>query len=267
MAKQRARRPKKTTELVATESRPPAESPQAQVIPADQSLIGVIERAAQSPDVDVEKMERLMAMHERITKQYAETAFNSAMNEVQSELKRVAANAENPQTHSTYATYAALDRILRPIYTKYGFSLSFDTGPSPELAVLILCHVSHKAGHTRTYQAVIPADGKGARGGDVMTKTHAVGSAMSYGMRYLLKLIFNIAIGQDDDGNAASLDPITEQQVAALKALAEEVKADVPKFLAYLGKMGKVNITSITDIPAVMYQSAVAALEHKRRAL
>ena len=30
-------------------------------------------------------------------------------------------------------------------------------------------------------------------------KTHAVGAGMSYGMRYLLKMIFNIAIGEDDD--------------------------------------------------------------------
>jgi hypothetical protein len=49
----------------------------------------------------------------------------------------------------------------------------------------------------------MPVDGKGARGGDVMTKTHAMGSGISYGMRYLLRMIFNLAIDQDDDGNAA----------------------------------------------------------------
>ena len=66
----------------------------------------------------------------------------------------------------------------------------------------VLCYVSHSAGHTRTYQCDMPSDGKGAKGNDVMTKTHAAGSAASYGMRYLLKMIFNIAIGEDDtDGN------------------------------------------------------------------
>ena len=50
----------------------------------------------------------------------------------------------------------------------------------------------------------MPSDGKGAKGGDVMTKTHATGAAMSYGMRYLLKFIFNVAVGEDDtDGNGA----------------------------------------------------------------
>ena len=50
----------------------------------------------------------------------------------------------------------------------------------------------------------MPADGKGAQGRDVMTRTHATGSAVSYGRRYLLLMIFNIAVGgEDDDGNAA----------------------------------------------------------------
>lgn len=75
----------------------------------------------------------------------------------------------------------------------------------------VLCYVSHTAGHTRTYQCDMPADGKGAKGNDVMTKTHAAGSAASYGMRYLLKMIFNIAIGEDeDDGNAASAGAVSE---------------------------------------------------------
>jgi len=48
----------------------------------------------------------------------------------------------------------------------------------------------------------MPADGKGAKGGDVMTKTHAAGAAGSYGARYLIKGIFNVAVGDDGlDGN------------------------------------------------------------------
>jgi hypothetical protein len=35
----------------------------------------------------------------------------------------------------------------------------------------------------------------------VMTRTHATGSAYSYGKRYLLSGIFNLAVDDDDDGN------------------------------------------------------------------
>src|SRR5690606_25412546 len=108
-------------------------------------------------------------------------------------------------TKSHYATHAAIDRVLRPIYTEHGFALSFNTSPldAPDM-VRVLCYVTHASGHTRTYQIDIPADGKGAKGGDVMTRTHATGSAAQYGMRYLLKMIFHVSIGADDDGNTAT---------------------------------------------------------------
>jgi hypothetical protein len=183
-----------------------------QVIPAESAavvttnaatILQVIERAATNPQVDIEKMERLMAMHERIQAREAEAAFNTALAECQSEVRRIAADARNDQTKSNYATYAKLDRVLRPIYSSHGFAISFDTADSPKGIdyVRVLAHVSRGA-HTRTYQVDMPADGKGAKGGDVMTKTHATGAAMAYGMRYLVKGIFNVAIGEEDtDGN------------------------------------------------------------------
>lgn len=169
------------------------------------TLLAVISRAARDESTDVEKMERLMAMYERVEAKRAETAFNEAMTEAQKRVGRVSADATNPQTRSQYATYAKLDSVLRPIYTECGFALSFDTGQeAPPDYVRVLCYVSHSAGFSRTYHVDMPADGKGAKGGDVMTKTHAFGSGVSYGMRYLLKMIFNVAIGEeDDDGNRA----------------------------------------------------------------
>jgi hypothetical protein len=171
----------------------------------------VIERAASNPAVDIEKMERLMQMHERIVARDAETAFNEAMTACQIEIGRVAPNADNPQTKSRYATYAKLDGLLRPVYTRHGFSISFDTDDSPKPEhIRVLAYVA-RGGFTRTYKVDMPADGKGAKGGDVMTKTHATGAGMQYGMRYLLKGIFNIAIGDEDkDGNAPDGMPETD---------------------------------------------------------
>ena len=165
-------------------------------------LIHVIAEAASNPAIDVDKMERLWAMHEKLKNRADEEAFNAAMSRAQSEMGRVSADAANQQTRSVYATYAALDKAIRPIYTKHGFSISFNEGEgAPEGHARILAYVSC-GGHTRTYKLDMPNDGKGAKGGDVMTKTHATGSAHTYGRRYLLKDIFNIAIGEnDDDGN------------------------------------------------------------------
>jgi hypothetical protein len=225
------------------------------------SILAVIERACRSPDVDVDKMERLFALQERFVAKQAETAFNVALNSAQSNVGRIATDAANPQTRSRYASYAALDRVLRPAYIAQGFSLSFDTTDSPVADhIRVLCHVSHSAGHTRTYHVDMPADGKGAKGGDVMTKTHATGAAMSYGMRYLLKMIFNVAIGEDDNDGNGSHEYIGPGQVADLEALLTEVGGDRARFLKYM------KADSIQTIPLGQYQNAVAALQRKRQA-
>lgn len=207
------------------------------ISPATQAdnVLALISRAAADPACDMDKMERLMAMHDRMKAQQAEQEFNAAMSRAQAAMGRISADAVNPQTRSAYATYGKLDSKLRPIYTREGFALSFSTGhDAPEGYVRVLCFVSHTAGHTRTYSCDMPADGKGAKGNDVMTKTHAAGSAMTYGQRYLLKLIFNVAIGEhDDDGNGASddydptewLDAIADAaDKSELDALASELK-------------------------------------------
>jgi len=185
------------------------------------ALIQVISRAASDPTVDVVKLKELMAMHERITDREAEKAFNSAMAICQGEIGQVATDADNPQTRSKYSTYAKLDSILRPRYIKHGFALSFgeDVCDKPDI-VRVTCIVSHVGGHSRTYHRDMPSDGKGAKGGDVMTKTHAAGAAGSYGARYLLKGIFNVAIGEyDNDGNAAGDGLSDDVRTMHLKAI------------------------------------------------
>ena len=191
------------------------------------SLIHIIAAAARDPSVDIDKMERLWVMHERLTSRAAEEAFNTAMNKAQGEMGRVAADAGNTQTNSIYATYGKLDAAVRPIYTRNGFSISFNEGEdAPEGYARILAYVSHSAGHTRTYKMDMPADGKGAKGGDVMTKTHATGAAHSYGRRYLLKDIFNIAIGEEDNDGNGNQETADNALLERLKVQAEATTTD-----------------------------------------
>lgn len=235
-------------------------APVATVADYNAGLMDVIARAARDPSVDIDKMERLIAMQERVQARDAELAFNKALNAAQAEMRPIASNASNPQTKSRYATYDKLDRVLRPIYTEHGFALSFDEGESPKPDhVRVVCYVSHRDGHTRTYHRDMPADGKGAKGGDVMTKTHAAGAAGSYGARYLLKGIFNVAVGEeDDDGNGASgrvpVTRINEEQWNDLVDLIEKAGADTARFCAAY------NIASVRDLP-------VSALARARKQL
>jgi hypothetical protein len=166
------------------------------------SVMSIIGRMASDPAMDIDKFARLLEFQEREVARQAEQAFNAAMSAAQAEMEPVRKDAKSDK--GKYASYDALDQAIRPIYTKHGFGLSFDTGDAPKADdIRLLCYVTHEAGGSRTYRLDMPADGKGAKGGDVMTRTHATGSAATYGQRYLLKMVFNIAVSTDDNGNAA----------------------------------------------------------------
>lgn len=166
----------------------------------------------------IDVIERLAALQEKNMMREAEIQFNDALSRIQADIKRIAPDLVNPQTSSRYASYAAIDRVIRPIYTKAGMSLSFshDDCPKPD-HVRVICFASLGA-YTRPYQMDMPTDGKGAKGRDVMTTTHAMATADSYAKRYLVKDIFNIAIGEcDADGNTPD-QGLSEQRMEELGA-------------------------------------------------
>lgn len=224
------------------------------------AIIQVIERAALNPDIDVEKMERLFALQERMLTRNAEMSFNAAMRAAQEEMPKVLRNKRNDQTSSNYADLEKVNEVIVPVYTKHGFSLSFGTADTTIPGhIRITCLASHIDGHSRPYFADMPLDLAGLKGNQNKTPTHAHGSTMSYGRRYLTLLIFNITLtNEDKDGNQPG-ETITEEQVTDLMALAEEVKADRQKFLAYM------KVEKLADIAAKDYSRAVQALESKRR--
>jgi len=239
----------------------------AEPISETAAMLQIIERAARDPSVDIDKMERLVLMQERMQERMfsrqAQLDFETAMAAAQEAMEPVRADANNPQTKSKYASYAALDRAIRPIYTKQGFSLSFDTADgAPSGKQRIVCKVA-RSGHREYPHIDMADDGKGAKGGDVMTPIHATGSAIQYGKRYLLGMIFNIAVSKDDDGNAAGGkepagdEPISKAQLKELRELLEKAGADVAEFCNFGG------VASLAEISVRSFPGAIAAATAK----
>lgn len=209
-----------------------AHVPQASVVMTPMAMIDKALSSGASP----ETLGKLMDLQERWEANQAKKVYDEAMKSAQAEMRPILANADNKQTNSRYATYEALDNAIRPIYTRHGFALSYDTAdcPLPD-HIRVVCEVSC-GGHTKTPHVDMPADGKGAKGGDVMTKTHAAGAALTYGRRYLLGMIFNITITKDDDGNGASggAKTISAEQYQELQALIAKTGRTEDDLLIYL---------------------------------
>lgn len=224
------------------------------------SLMDAIGRAASDPNTDVEKMERLMGLYERMQDRQAKQAFNEAMAAAKQEMPYVVRDARNDQTKSTYARLETISDAVDPVIAKHGFSLSFGTDDCPiEAHYRITCDVAHEGGHEKRYHADVPADMTGMKGNQNKTATHGYGSTLSYGRRYLKVLIFDIKIkGEDDDGQAGGTKTITEEQCDELLKMAEDCGVDKAKFCEYF------KIDGFPSIPAHAYERAKAAILKKK---
>ena len=77
--------------------------------------------------------------------------FDGALNECQGQIGRIAPNVNRKDTNSWWADYAQLDRTIRPIYTKVGFSIAFsEVQPIAAGKIRIRAEVS-RAGVSKEY--------------------------------------------------------------------------------------------------------------------
>lgn len=223
------------------------------------TVLNIIQQAAKNPDVDIDKMERLLQMQERIMDKQSEQSFNIAMKVVQEQIPSVLKNKTNTQTNSKYADLEAINNAINPVITKNGFSISFGTDQSPlEKHYRITGIVSHVDGHSRTYQVDIPQDDAGIKGTKNKSNTHAFGSSMSYGRRYLNLLIWNISTSDDDGNLAGAGELITESQVKELQTLIDETETDIQQFCKFQ------KIKSLTNMPLNQFGKAIKLFEAKK---
>lgn len=233
---------------------------EAPAVSESAAIIQVIERAASNPNVDIEKMERLLAMQERILDRQAEQQYAAAMVRAQQNMPVIVKNKHNQQTSSKYADLEAINRQIKPIYSAEGFSLSFDTANSElEKHIKIICEVLHAGGHSRKFSYDAPLDDAGIAGKVNKTPTHARGSSISYGRRYLVVQIFNLTISdEDDDGNGAGASPVIGPvQARRLEALLKRCSQKAQdKFAEMYGSPKEVLKSEYDDVAAKLENSA-----------
>lgn len=223
------------------------------------SLLQVIERAATNPAVDVDKMERLMAMHERILARDAKAAYNAALSEMQPKLPAITERGEIKHNDKLISRYARLEDIMEaitPVLGQHGFALSFRSGRDGD-SQIVTGILSHRDGHSESDTMILPRDMSGSK-----NAVQGVGSTVSYGKRYVTQSLLNlVSRGEDDDGQAAGAgDVISAEQKETLIALLRETDSNTEKFLKYL------NVESLDKLKASNFERAKKALEAKRKA-
>jgi hypothetical protein len=203
----------------------------APVVSESAAIIQVIERAAMNPNVDIDKMERLLQMQERIMERNAKAAFAADLSQMQQHLPVIAENGKivvrdkvtKQVIQSTgYALWEDINEAIKPVLSAHGFALSFKTGIAPDSKVMVTGILSHRDGHSEETTMALPHDSTGSK-----NAVQAVGSSTSYGKRYTACALLNITSrGEDDDGEAAAQRPEQEKPAPPAKSSASLKKRD-----------------------------------------
>jgi hypothetical protein len=189
----------------------------------DFNIFSVLESAVQK-GMDADALTKLVDLQERIARNEAEQAYNAAMKKAQGSMPKIIKTKTNKQTNSMYADLGAINEQITPIYTKHGFSLSFTEGVAKrESDIRIICHCSHEKGHTREFFTDLPIDNVGMQGSVNKTMVHGIASTFSYGQRYLIKMIFNLSIDEEDD-DAQSAGKTEHEAIIKKEAYAAGLK-------------------------------------------
>ncbi|AZD86557.1 Phage related protein [Pseudomonas chlororaphis subsp. aureofaciens] len=201
-------------------------------IPAVQTesatIMSIIQQVAMTPGADIDKMERLMAMHERYQAQQAKQQYDEALARMQEELPVIEERGEIrdkfKNVQSTYALWEDINEKIKPILARHGFGLSFRI-PSTKGGVEVEGVLSHRAGHREVTSIHLPADISGNK-----NAVQAVASSVSYGKRYTAGALLNFTTtGEDDDGQGAGQKPAPPEEPVITRAQAAQLEAKLQK--------------------------------------
>ncbi len=229
--------------------------------PTMPDFLAVISNAASDPNVDPAKMMALLDVQERMMTKQAEIEYTIAFNAMQKELseiriKKNGAIEVNGNVRSKYATYEDISKVVSPLFSKYGFSISFsnvDAGGK----FMIKGVLAHEKGHSTN--TIVPMAIE--NNPKVMNSQQSIGSAISYAQRYILKMLLNLVFeGEDDDGAKSGHVAMTDEQAETLKNLVRETGTDVRKFLDTMFT----GVHSIDEISARDYNRAYNALNTRK---
>lgn len=221
---------------------------------------------ASDPSFDVEKLEKLAELQAKEAHRQDEKEFSQDFANMQSEIPLVIEDKQG--NGSNYATLEKIVATTRQTLQKYGFSTSFETdttltetekkGDATIMLgfVRVKAILRHKTGITTSTELLVPFDFSGSKKNNA---AQAMGSAVSYGKRYTLCSLLNIATANDDDAQrATSQSVVTKLQADSLmngyNELSPTGKAE------FDGVMKANNLVEFSAIPANWYSQMFSTI-------
>jgi len=263
-------------ELIASEL---AENETTSSIIASQDLpvlpnANYLVQMAMEKNLDLNRLQQIIDMQERQEAKAAKREFVKAKNAAQSEMEVIVKDAKNDQKNSRYARLEAVSRKVTPCITSHGFALSLSERPStPDQPVRegdrrFVLTLSHVAGHSEEYIGDFPIDGKGAKGGNVMSETQGYVSTGSYAQRVLICRALNLTIADSDTDGELEKAKLSENQIADINDQFELCRLggrsiNVPRFVKWL--RGGIDGGDLSDVYAMKYDEAIQALRAERK--
>ena len=229
----------------------PENLPLAQAASESAAILSVIERMALSKDIDPDRIERFIALKERMDKEAAEKAFNAAITAAKAGIRPIARRTKGH--NGNYADLATIADAIDPVLSEHGLSYRHKVDQENG-AIKVSCILSHDLGHRETTSITAAADTSGSK-----NSIQAIGSTQTYLMRYTLIAALGLSTTKDDDGAAAGIgELINIEQIEQLQKLLTETNSDVAKFCQVM------KVESLAGIPAKRFADAVAKLEAKK---
>jgi len=232
----------------------PAAAPAVAEAPG--TLLAAIVGMAKDPAVNIPALQALMAMQERLEERAAKREFIAAFARLSADLPRVKKGGTIPLVTKdgkdkgsiAFAKWEDMDKVIRPLMVREGFTLSFDSvvRPGDGGGLIVTGTLMHRDGHTRTASMPLPLDTGPGR-----NNLQAGGSTLSYGKRYCAEMLLNIVReGDDDDGKLGGKRFITAEQVAELRKYLDATKSDDAAFLQHFEVARVENIEVAAYAPA-----------------
>lgn len=211
-----------------------------QIQPAGElaAIVSMVERVAVDPNCDIDKLERMLDMQERILDRNARMAYDSSLAMMQAELPEV---EKLTQGHNyKYAKFDQILKAIKPALNKYGFSITHRVKVEDKL-IHVTGILSHREGHREETTISLPADSSGSK-----NAVQAVGSSTEYGRRYTMNSLLGIAT-KEADTDALGDEPDITDWLSAIEACSTMAELQKTYKEAYTEqKAHKNNILSLT---------------------